>query len=216
VPSELSSKEPAHEENLLIEAVSLLVQRQRETESWVAEQVWQTEERATATERRYADLETRLAGIEEQLGQLLREVGSGRSEVVDEGLARLREQVQDLKSAADGHPTRSVTTQVLPRAEEAPPPREPELRPAQAVAVPDPDAPRPARNAAEVRDSEPRRPIGPPARSTRAAVATSSSSQQVGFLELLGSTTEDRWGFALIVSGAVAVLYALLTQLPFR
>ena len=57
--------------NLLIEAVSLLVQRQRETEGWVAEQIWQAEERAAATERRYAELEARLLGIEEHVSRLV-------------------------------------------------------------------------------------------------------------------------------------------------
>jgi hypothetical protein len=41
-----------HEDNLLIEAVLLLVQRQRETETWLAEQVEQAEERAAAVELR--------------------------------------------------------------------------------------------------------------------------------------------------------------------
>src|SRR5260370_35413953 len=75
VPPDLSKnevKEGKEEGNLLIEAVSLLVQRQRETEGWVAEQICQADERAAAPHRRNADLELRLAGIERhrpRLGQ---------------------------------------------------------------------------------------------------------------------------------------------------
>src|SRR5919202_2974216 len=90
VPPRVSRKDDAHEVqeegNLLIEAVSLLVQRQRETESWVAEQLWQAEERAAATERRYAELESRLASIEEHLARLVHEVEPPREAQVDERL----------------------------------------------------------------------------------------------------------------------------------
>ncbi|TMF06483.1 MAG: hypothetical protein E6I52_00235 [Chloroflexi bacterium] len=75
------------------------MQRQRETEGWVNEQVWQAEERVAATERRYAELEARLAGIEDQLMRLAQEAGEpGRGDAgVDERLALLREQVEGLK-----------------------------------------------------------------------------------------------------------------------
>src|SRR5438270_10800705 len=102
VPPDLSKnevKEVKEEGNLLIEAVSLLVQRQRETEGWVAEQIWQAEERASAAERRYAELETRLTGIEEHLARLVQDVEPARGDaVVDERLSRLREQVEGLKT----------------------------------------------------------------------------------------------------------------------
>jgi hypothetical protein len=71
VPSNLSRKEAAEEGKLLIEAISLLVQRQHETESWVDEQIGQAEGRAAATDRRYAELEARLVSIEEHLAQLV-------------------------------------------------------------------------------------------------------------------------------------------------
>src|ERR1700694_1440082 len=96
-PPDLSRSEVKEEGNLLIEAVALLVQRQRETESWVAEQMWQSEERAAATDRRYAELEARLEGIEEHLSRLLSEIDPKPGDVAsDERLARLREQVEGL------------------------------------------------------------------------------------------------------------------------
>jgi hypothetical protein len=115
-----------HEDNLLIEAVSLLVQRQRETETWVAEQVDQAEERAAAVEQRYAELEGRLAGIEFQLDRLVRELEPGRGDVASgQQLARLREQVEDLKSDTDGRPpraSRSAAAVVPSRSVEPAPP----------------------------------------------------------------------------------------------
>jgi hypothetical protein len=198
VPPKLTRSEPTEikeEGNLLIEAVSLLVQRQRETEGWVAEQIWQAEERATATERRYAELEARLVGIEEHLSKLVHDVEpTAGGALDDERMARLREQVEGLKSVgADGHTSRPAP--VVPPAA-APTPA--------AVPAPtyDPDVTRPMPIAPEPRYVEPPR-----------ARAAATSPQGVGFLELLGATPQDRWGVVLIGGGAVAVLYALLTQL---
>jgi hypothetical protein len=105
--SEVKLPELKEEGNLLIEAVSLLVQRQRETEGWVTEQIWQAEERAAAAERRYAELEGRLSGIEEHLSRLVNELEPQRGDAhVDERLSRLREQVEDLKTVGtDGRPS---------------------------------------------------------------------------------------------------------------
>jgi hypothetical protein len=107
--SEVKVPEVKEEGNLLIEAVSLLVQRQRETEGWVTEQIWQAEERAAAAERRYAELEGRLSGIEEHLSRLVNELEPQRGDAqVDERLSRLREQVEDLKTVGtDGRPATS-------------------------------------------------------------------------------------------------------------
>jgi hypothetical protein len=105
VSSNLSRDDVTDEDNLLIEAVSLLVRRQRDTESWVAEQISQAEARAVAGERRSAALESRLAGIEDQLDRLVRQVEPGRGDVdLDARLARLRAQVQGLKEAPERSP----------------------------------------------------------------------------------------------------------------
>ena len=100
------SADLGEEDNLLVEAVSLLVQRQRETEQWVTEQVCQAEERTAAAERRSVELEARLAAIEEQLARIARELEPGRAEGPGDGrLARLREQLESLKAGGDGLPS---------------------------------------------------------------------------------------------------------------
>ena len=99
------NNEPGEEDNLLVEAVSLLVQRQRETEKWVAEQLSQAEERTAATERRYTEVEARLAALEEQLSRVAREVEPTRADTApDERLTRLRAQLEALKSGGNGVP----------------------------------------------------------------------------------------------------------------
>ena len=198
VPPKVTRAEPTDvrtevkgEGNLLIEAVSLLVQRQRETEGWMAEQIWQAEERAAATERRYAELEARLVGIEEHVSRLVHDVEPAAGGALDdERLARLREQVEGLKAVGgDRYTTRAAP--VVPPASAATP----------ATPAYDPDVTRPMPTPPEPRQVE--RPV------------VGASPQGVGFLELLGATSQDRWGVVLIGGGAVAVLYALLTQLRF-
>jgi hypothetical protein len=54
-----------------------------------------------------------------------------------------------------------------------------------------------------------------PPRAAAPAPSGQSGKSNVGFLDLLGATREDRFGVVLIGLGGVAVLYALLTQLRF-
>ena len=188
--SDLNRREVREEGNLLIEAVSLLVQRQGETESWIAEQIWQAEERAAASERLYAEFEARLAGIEEHLARLVHEVEPLRDDAgVDERLERLREQVEGLKFGADGRTARS--TPVIAGAPSA----------AHESGASEPRYGRRALNAGPVAAPRPR--------------ATPTSGQGVSFWQLLGPSPQDRFGLVLIGAGAVAVLYAILTQLRF-
>jgi hypothetical protein len=200
VLSDLNRRDVGEEGNLLIEAVSLLVQRQRETESWIAEQVGQAEERATAAERLYADLEVRLAGIEEHLARLVHDVEPLREDAgVDERLERLREQVEGLKSSADGRTAR--TNPVLAASTAG-------ATHSQAV------EPRPVGAREQPYTAEPRplgmRPVAP-ARPRMAA----TSAQGASFWDLLGPSPQDRFGLVLIGAGLVAVVYAVLTQLRF-
>lgn len=191
--SDLSRTEVREEGNLLIEAVALLVQRQRETESWVAEQIWQTEERAAATDRRYAELEARLESIEEHLARLVHEIEPQRGDAAaDERLARLREQVEGLKlnPSTAGQAARSAPSPSGASAH-VPPAVEPE-------------------SARPVAAGEPRYERRP-----AATAAGASRASSVTFWDLLGPSPQDRVGIVLIGAGAVAVLYALLTQLRF-
>ena len=197
---ELSRKDPSQEGNLLIEAVSLLVQRQRETESWVTEQLWQAEERAASTERRYAELEARLAELEDQLDRLAHDLDPGRADsAVDERLARLRDQVEGLKSGIDGRQARGVAP--TPAAG-LPPVSEPissrELEPARVVGG---------------RDAEARRVVPTAERRVATGARRSASTaprQNVGFWELLGANAYERASALLIAAGAVALVYGVL------
>jgi hypothetical protein len=234
VPSDLSRVEVKEEGNLLIEAVALLVQRQRESEGWIAEQIWQAEERAAAAERRYAELEVRLVGIEENLARLTHEVEPAPGDaVVEERLARLREQVEGLKSGGDGRTGRPTAVPdrppepapvaeapapepVVERSGRAPEPvverpsRAPESVGARPSRAPEPHFERPP-VAADVRQSaaaDERPAAGPP---PRVAVTPQGSS----FWELFGASPADRAGLGLIGGGLVFVVYALLTQLHF-
>jgi hypothetical protein len=94
VASNLPREDLPHEENLLLEAVSLLVERQRDTEQ-------------------------RLAAIEDRVNRLVREQTSARAPGADERLARLREQVAALRSGeTESRPVRAVA----PVRSVAPPP----------------------------------------------------------------------------------------------
>ena len=205
VPSELSRRDDPsdvqQEGNLLIEAVSLLVQRQRETETWISEQLWQAEQRAADSERRYSELESRLASIEAHLARLVHEVEPG----ADDGqMARLREQIQDLRGET---PLRATDDLVAPAPAPVAPTPPPAPRPVAPQVVSVPVAEAPAAVAA---------PPPPVTRPTRmVAAATVSSGSDVTFWDLLGSSPQDRAGIVLIGLGAVAVVYAVLTQLRF-
>ena len=218
------NNEPGEEDNLLVEAVSLLVQRQRETEKWVAEQLSQAEERTAATERRYTEVEARLAALEEQLSRVAREVEPTRADTApDERLARLRAQLEALKSGGNG----------VPAAIASPPPRNVSVAPdASPACVPEvarastaegrSAAPHERATSAAAPEYQPLIPIPAEPRSRypsaaraplRARAGTPSPSQGVTLLNLLGSSREDRYGLVFIGVGAVAVLYAALSLL---
>lgn len=210
VLSDPNRREVREEGNLLIEAVSLLVQRQRETDTWIAEQIWQAEERAAAAERQYAEFEARLAGLEEHLARLMDEVEPLHNDAgVDERLERLREQVEGLRSGPDARSVRSApvlaaTPAAVPSSVTGAPDREPEVISSSGSVAGREVTTR------EVRYITDRRAPGPrPARTPMAA------GQGVSFMELLGAGPAERFGLVLIGAGAVAVVYAVLTQLRF-
>jgi septal ring factor EnvC (AmiA/AmiB activator) len=95
VASNLPREDPAADDNLLIEAVSLLLQRQREAEAWIAQ---------------HSDVDSRLAALEDRLNRLAREQATSRASGADERMARLREQVEALRTGeSDPRPVRAVT-----------------------------------------------------------------------------------------------------------
>jgi hypothetical protein len=112
--SDVSRNGVSEGDNLLVEAVSLLVRRQREIESWVTEQMCQADARAAASDQRYAALETRLASIEDQLERLVREFEPSRDNgEMDPRLSDLREQVLGLK-AGPATPLHAEANHVAP------------------------------------------------------------------------------------------------------
>jgi len=61
---------PDQEAELLIEAISLLAQRQQETEMWAAERIRFAEDRATSAEHRLTSIETQLSALEGAVAKL--------------------------------------------------------------------------------------------------------------------------------------------------
>jgi hypothetical protein len=167
VRPEPSPSDTVDEENLLIEAISLLVQRQREMEAWLADQISQADDRTSTAEQRYTELESRLAGIEDRLERLVRDFEPSAIGPSEDRLARLREQVEGLKSETDGRTIRGQ-----------PPPR---------LASPEPPPPSP-----------------------------SPSPRGSTLSDVLGRTPADRFGSFLIAIGALAVVYAVLSQFALR
>ncbi|HLZ26373.1 MAG TPA: hypothetical protein VKV73_03545 [Chloroflexota bacterium] len=220
--SDPNRREVREEGNLLIEAVSLLVQRQRETETWIAEQIWQAEERSAASERLYAEFEARLAGIEERLAELMDDVELPREDAgVDDRLERLREQVEGLKSGPDARAPRTNPPLAATPASGASAAGAASVR-ATARETPgrDPEAFASAGAGRPVNARETR--FGPEPRAPGARFGAASRGRTsvtrgpgVSFWDLLGPGPAERFGLVLIGAGAVAVLYAVLTQLRF-
>jgi len=221
VPPEVNRLEdvsaPAQEGNLLIEAVSLLVQRQRETETWVSERLWQAEQRAGETDRRYAALESRLANIEAHLARLATDIEPAAD---DERVARLRDQLaglrgQTLHATDDTVSTRPIELFQISDPGAAKPSGGAYVIDNRATPAPTVAAPRPAAPAASVPPAVQTSTVTTAAAPPAATVSTTSATRHVGFMETLGATPGDRAGVILIGLGGVAVLYALLTQLRF-
>jgi hypothetical protein len=223
VPSDLNPTgvKEKEEGNLLIEAVALLVQRQRESESWIDEQIGLAEDRASVAERRYAELEARLERIEAQLERLTSssEPASGSSSgqasgdrQVEHSLARLREQLEELRASGDGHMVRLPAGAV----------QHPES--AQVVAVPSAAVLTAAGDAAEAAPIPEAAEAVPGREAAEAALAREGPDAQpvpvvrarASRWEVFGANPQDRFGLALIGLGLVAVVYALLSQVRFN
>ena len=178
----------ARERALLLEALTLLVQRQAETESALTDQVARTNTRVANVERRGVDLEARVAGIDARLQQLATQVEpdpglSGR-------VAVLQAQLQQLHVArlADAQPSQSSA----PEPTFAPPPPTVQTEAAAPTSHP-PQA---------IRQTH-----APPPR--RAAVVGSADT----LWARLGNTNQDRASAVLIGTGVLVVVFAALAQL---
>lgn len=193
------------EGNLLVEAVSLLLQRQRETESWLTEQFRQTERSAAQVERRYTELDQRLSRIEQRLAGLVRNVDPSTAD--DRQLSRLREQVETLSSGVTTLTARPTPIVGLPpRPGWTSPPRGVGPREDVAAVTPAPEPPSATAEPAVVRVE---------AAPAEAVVRTAPQPRAGGVWYILGDTPADRFGALLIGGGAIAVLYTVLTQLGF-
>jgi hypothetical protein len=177
----------ARERALLLEALTLLVQRQADTESALTDKVARTNTRVANVERRGADLEARVADIDARLQQLATQVEpdpglASRVAVLQAQLQQLhvgRIAEQPYQSSAPEPPTHQAppTSQTEPAVPASPP--------VQAV----------------------RKPQAPPPR--RAAVVGSADS----LWDRLGTTNQDRASAVLIGTGVLVVVFAALAQL---
>jgi hypothetical protein len=185
----------ARERALLLEALTLLVQRQAEAETTLTGQVAQTNSRVAQVERRGLDLEARLTDIDARLQHLATQVEPDPE--LARRVAMLQAQVERLHGAAADE--RAAPQATAP----APQPVAPAPQPLRQAPPPQPP---PTRQPVPV---EPiRQPRTAPA-PRRAALVGSGDS----LWELLGATNQDRASIVLIGAGLVAVVFAALAQL---
>jgi hypothetical protein len=186
------------EAELLLEAIHLLAQRQQETEIWAAERIRLAEERATAAEQRQTAFEAQLAALEGRVAALASEeqptLIAGTPE---ERLARLREQVEELR--------------LIPSGTEA---DEPVPVPTPVVAAPTAPAPTPPASsspppAAPTARTGPSTAAHPPATSATSTATSALSSAWQRFEQMPRGQMEK----ILIVVGVLIVVYAGLWQI---
>ena len=188
--SNLPRREVSEEENLLIEAVSLLVQRQRDTEA-----------RTAAAERHFAELESRLADIEARLSEVAPSRVSGS---VDKRLALLREQLEALRAESEGRGARPVgLTSLEGRRQPGSPSPHPSAAPPSDTMVP-----RASANEAAAATPPVRAPL-----EHRAAQAAAGGA--VSAWDVFGATPRHRFALLLIVVGVLAVLYSAFLLIRF-
>jgi hypothetical protein len=207
------------ESSLLVEAVSLLVQRQREAEVWLAEQFRQTLLSDSALDRRMAELEERLGRIQARLGTLAAEVDPNLASAGD--IARLEQGLQSLTNGAAGFPARPQTLTVVPSQTPSP---SMDLPPRLTVEAANGARPRgpvngAVRHAAESRSSEDADAapghVAPAYAAVGDAAAGGAGPRRASAWDVFGATPRERWGLALMGGGALALLYLVLRGLGF-
>jgi hypothetical protein len=201
------------ERALLLEALTLLVQRQAESDAALSDELARANTRVAAIERRSIELENRLVLLDERLSQLATEVEP------DPGLPRRLAVLQAHVERLGGQPT--AEPPYSPPAAPVPPVP---ARPMPASPAP-PVAARPAQMPpADVRTSRPAvRPSEPaevPARGTEAPHPQAATDRRQALVpsgealwERLGATNQDRASIVLIGAGVLVVAYAVLAQL---
>jgi len=194
VQGELAEATVVRERALLLEALTLLVKRQAETETALTAQLARTNARVAAAERRGLELEARLADIDARLQRLASEVAP------DPGLPRrvavLQSQVENLQAAAGS--TQAALAVTEPRAPQA-------VISVAAVAAPAPQAV----PSVATPSAPPRQPQAAPLAPRRAALVGSPDT----LWDRLGSTNQDRASVVLIGAGVLAVVFAAIAQL---
>jgi hypothetical protein len=208
------------ERTLLVEALTLLMERQQEAETELTERLARTNSRVVAVERRFGEIESRLAGIEERLLRLATEVEPDPG--VSRRVATLQAHVERLQSPGTS-PSGAAAQQpqeTRSRARPAPSPAEaliaaeewassrrraevrpePEEAPEQVSYVGQPIAQR-----------EQRSPAHEPT-TFRRVMATPSGAT---LWDRLGSSNQDRASVLLIAAGVLVVVFAALAQIRF-
>jgi hypothetical protein len=197
---------------LLFEALTLLAQRQSETEMTLVEQVNRNSSRIAAVEQLCTQLETRLADIDERLSRLAGAVHADPG--LPQRVAMLQAQIQRLGRPADQPPAwqPAITPAPSPRLAQADPRpahlAAADLPPARASYVPVPQAP-PLRT-----DVPPRQPASAAVSRRSRPVAYAAARSGDGLLERINAMTgQDRASMALMAAGVLVVGYAILAQL---
>jgi hypothetical protein len=202
----------SEERKLLINAVTLLARNHSQAESALTQQAAEASRRMLALERRCLELEQQLGSIHDQLRKLSKEVLVPADAESQQRLAELRGQLSRLAQRSDPSgpvpvpvPVAAPVSQVTPIAPATPVATDFEvIRP-----VADAPAAHVERLATVYSDASPPPPPppAPPSRSP-SAFATARPLWR-------GTTTmsQDNAGLILIGVGAIALLFAILTQL---
>jgi hypothetical protein len=183
------------ERKLLIDAVTMLARNQTEAESALTQQAAESSRRMLALERRCLDLEQHLAAIQDQLRKLAREVSLPTDPESQQRLVELRGQLARLAQRSDASavaPSVVATDFDVVRPVPADAPVAPPVLPAPRP-VPPVEPPTPV-------------PVPPPPAAPRASSTPRPSWASSSVV------TQDNAGLLLIGVGAVAVLFAILTQ----
>jgi hypothetical protein len=175
------------ESRLLVEAVSLLLEREREIEATLTDRFHHAERHAARVERGYAEVEARVHRIEKRLAELAPSIDPRSGDLAV--LAQIRGQLTALAPPAGPAAAPEPLQQLVSVPPSGPPPVSP---------TPPPPPSSPATHADTA--------------SASSALTTSSADSGKSPWSALGDTREARFGALLMAAGAIALLYIILTQ----